>query len=79
MFLRPLPSKDDIIAAELTKLYDEFGPLKIFQTIQGNELKEAVKKLMASLNVKMIQSSAHHPQSQEKVSLYLKINLDIRG
>ena len=41
---------------------------QVIQHDQGKEFKGAVKKLMDSLHVKIIQSSPHHPQSRGKVA-----------
>ena len=65
IWLRPLKSKE--IAKHLIEIYNEHGPPNILQHDQGKEFKGAVQKLMESYQVKVIQSSPYHPQSQGKV------------
>ena len=65
IWLRPLESKE--IAKHLNEIYTEHGPPNILQHDQGKEFKGAVQKLMESYQVKVIQSSPYHPQSQGKV------------
>ena len=68
VWLRPLRSKESKeVAKHLAEIYTEHGPAKILQHDQGKEFKGAVKKLMESYHVKVIQSSPYHPQSQGKV------------
>lgn len=67
----------------------EHGRPKDLQHDQGCEFKGAVERLMASMKVKVIQSSPYHPQSQGKVKrmhralrkkiLYDLINIERRG
>lgn len=67
-WLRPMKSKHSTeIARHLEDIYTEHGPLKVIQHDQGKEFKGAVQKLMESFQVKIIQSSPYHPQSQGKV------------
>ncbi|XP_049926648.1 uncharacterized protein LOC126406426 [Epinephelus moara] len=68
VWLRPLKGKHSAeISRHLEDIYNEHGPPKVLQHDQGKEFKGAVKKLMDSLQVKIIQSSPYHPQSQGKV------------
>lgn len=68
MWLKPLKRKSSVeIAKHLNKIYREHGPPKVLQHDKGTEFKGAVKILMTSLQVKIIESSAYHPQSQGKV------------
>lgn len=68
MCLKSLKRKSSVeIAKQLNKIYREHGPPKVLQHDKGTEFKGAVKILMRSLQVKIIESSAYHPQSQGKV------------
>lgn len=55
------------IARHLQDIYNEHGLPKVIQHDQGKEFKGAVKKFLESLQVKILQSSPYHPQSQGKV------------
>lgn len=48
-------------------IYSEHGPPKVLLHDRGKEFKGAVRKLMESLQVKIIQSSPYHPQREGKV------------
>ena len=62
VWLRPLKGKHSAeISRHLEDIFNEHGPPKVIQHDQGKEFKGAVKKLMDSLNVKIIQSSPYHP------------------
>ena len=68
IWLRPLKSKQSQeIAKHLAEIYTEHGPPKIMQHDQGKEFKGSVQKLMEKYQIKVIQSSPYHPQSQGKV------------
>ena len=68
VWLKPLKGKSSSeIANHLKSIYSEHGPPKIIQHDQGKEFHGAVRKLMQSLKVKIIQSAPYHPQSQGKV------------
>ena len=68
VWLRALQSKSsDEVAIKLRDIYIEFGTPKFVQSDQGREFKGAVEKLCRSLNIKIIHSSAYHPQSQGKI------------
>lgn len=68
MWLKPLKRKSSVeITKHLTKIYREHGPLKVLQHDKGTEFKGVVKILMTSLQVKIIESSPYHPQSQGNV------------
>lgn len=89
VWLKPLKGKSREIAQHLADIYMEHGPPKVLQHDQGCEFKGAVKRLMESMKVKVIQSSPYHPQSQGKVErmhralrkkiLYDLINIEKRG
>lgn len=67
LWQRPLTSKRSTeIARHLEDIYIEHPP-RVIKHDQGKEFKDAVKKLMESLQVKIIQSSPYHPQIQGKV------------
>ena len=68
LWLRPLHSKSaEEVSAHLEAIYLQFGPPRIIQSDQGTEFKGAVRKLMSSLNVKIVTSAPYKPQSQGKV------------
>ncbi len=90
VWLEPLKGKSSHeIARHLEDIYMEHGPPTVLQHDQGCEFKGAVKRLMESMKVKVIQSSPYHPQSQGKVErmhralrkkiLYDLINIERRG
>lgn len=67
-WLRPLKGKHSSeIAKHLDDIYSEHGPPQVLQHDQGREFKGAVQRLMESMQVRIIQSSPYHPQSQGKV------------
>ena len=51
----------------MIRLYEEVGCPRILQHDRGQEFAGAVDKLMRKLNVRVIRSSAYHPQSQVKI------------
>lgn len=68
MWLKPLKRNSSFeIAKHLYKIYCEHGPPKVLQHDQGTEFKGAVKILMRSLQVKIIESSPYHHQSLAKI------------
>ena len=68
VWLKPLKGKSSHeIARHLQDIYMEHGPPKVLQHDQECEFKGAVKSLMESMKVKVIQSSPYHPQSQGKI------------
>lgn len=68
IWLRPLKSKHRVeIANHLDTIYSEHGPPKILQHDRGTEFQGAVRRLMESMQVRIIQSSPYHPQNQGKV------------
>lgn len=68
IWLRPLKSKHSKeIASELKSIYMEYGPPLLLQSDQGSEFKGDVKRLCRKMQVKMIYSRPHHPQSHGKV------------
>ena len=83
VWLKPLIGKSSAeIANHLQKIYREHGTPKIIQHDQGKEFKGSVKKLLRRMNVKIIQSSPYHPQSQGKIErlhrqFRKKINYDL--
>ena len=52
---------------KLRDIFSEYGTPKFLQSDQGRESKGAVERLCRSLNIKIIHSSAYHPQSQGKI------------
>lgn len=68
VWLRPLQSKrSSEIAKHLKEIYCEHGPPKFVQHDRGKEFRGEVQRLLNSLKIHVIQSSAYHPQSQGKV------------
>lgn len=59
--------KSSEIAKHLREIYCEHGPPKMVQHDRGKEFRGEVQRLFNSLKIKVIQSSAYHPQSQGKV------------
>ena len=83
VWLKPLIGKSSAeIANHLQNIYREHGTPKIIQHDQRKEFKGSVKKLLQRMNVKIIQSSPYHAQSQGKIErlhrqFRKKINYDL--
>ena len=68
VWLRPLSGKKSAdIAEHMIRLYEEVGCPRILQHDRGQEFAGAADKLMRKLEVRVIRSSAYHPQSQGKI------------
>ena len=68
IWLRPLKTKEAREVAHTTAkcIFMEWGTPCRVQTDQGNEFKGEFKRLCEELNIQLITSSPHHPQSQGK-------------
>ena len=68
LLLRPLYSKEAVVVAnELLEIFADFGTPSRVQCDRGSEFRGYVEKVARALQVKIIRSSARHPQSQGKV------------
>ena len=68
LWLRPLSRKSSSsVAFELKQIYREHGPPKILQCDRGGEFRRHVIKANQKIGVKIVNSRAYHPQSQDKV------------
>lgn len=71
LILRPLCSKEAAtVAEELLQIFADLGTPVRIQCDRGSEFRGSVNKVAKKLNVKIIRSSARHPQSQGKVCAY---------
>ena len=83
LWLRPLQDKTaQKVCNKITEIYSEFGQPKSVQCDQGSEFKGEFENLCRDLNILIIRSSSHHPQSQGKIershsSWKSKIRFDI--
>lgn len=59
--------RSETVAEQLENLYYEVGTPQIIQTDRGTEFRGAVSRLCKTLEIKLVYSSPHHPQSQGKV------------
>ena len=67
IWLRPLKTKEAREVAHTAKcIFMEWGTPCRVQTDQGNEFKGEFKRLCEELNIQLITSAPHHPQSQGK-------------
>ena len=67
-YLRALQSKSSTeVAGRLLEIFSDAGPPLRLQSDQGTEFKGAVKKLMKTMQVRIIHSRPYHPQAQGKV------------
>ena len=68
VWLRPISFKTSAtVANHLSSLYLEIGCPKVLQHDREQEFAGAVDIFMDKLHVKVIRSSAYHPQSQGKI------------
>ena len=69
LVLKPLHTKDTGVVAEcLLQVFADLGTPSIIQCDRGTEFLGYVKKVAKVLQVKIINSSVRHPESQGKVS-----------
>ncbi len=76
LILRPLYTKQaSAVATELLQIFADFGTPVRLQCDRGSEFRGCVNKVATMLKVKIIRSSARHPQSQGKVTACMNIAL----
>lgn len=79
VWLKSLKGKSStVIANHLNSIYSEHWPPKIIQHDQGKEFHGAVRKLMQTLNVKIIQTSPLPPTDSRKSRAHMHRYIYVR-